>query len=472
MVFTSFEFVIFFMLVLLARAAARDFQKEKWLLLGASYVFYMAWNPRGIFLLAGVSAFDYSIGLALHNTSKQIHRRMLLAASIAGNLGLLAYFKYINFFIETGTTLLGAIGFHVTPPMLSVLLPVGISFFTLKSMSYTFDVYWRRIEPCVNIRDYFLFVSFFPELIAGPIVRAQLLLPQLQRRVRASITEIESGLILFAIGAVKKLVVSDQISSHVDIIFASPASFAGATLLMGVCGYAVQIYCDFSGYSDMAIGIARIMGYQFPENFRMPYASANITEFWRRWHMSLSFWLRDYLYIPLGGSRKGTLNTYRNLLLTMVIGGLWHGASWNFVVWGTLHGFALSVHKLWLDYGPAGQWLSRVPEVARLSAARAATLVTVIVGWVFFRAQGLTDATEFIKGIVLWRSGVQMLSPEILLAIAAVVVAHIGIARDRDWVDEMITRPLWVRACSYTMIGATIVCLAAAEASPFIYFQF
>ena len=282
MIFTSFEFLLFFAAVLLIRSRISKFTAEKWFLLISSYVFYMSWSiPCGALILF-TSLVDYGIGRQLGRIEQNYRRRALLVLSLVLNLGLLGFFKYTNFLLENVSWGLSALEVHVSPAHYDILLPVGISFFTFQSMSYTIDVYRRQLQPCGSVRDFLLFVAFFPQLVAGPIVRAAHFLPQLFQRVRGSVEDIETGLALFALGAVKKVVISDHLSGHVDMIFSAPQQFDALTLLQGVLGYAVQIYCDFSGYTDMALGCARIMGFRFVENFQMPYSSVNITEFWHR----------------------------------------------------------------------------------------------------------------------------------------------------------------------------------------------
>ncbi len=286
--------------------------------------------------------------------------------------------------------------------------------------------------------------------------------------------DIETGLVQFAVGAIKKLVIADQISPHVDLIFATPANYDGLTLLQGVIGYAIQIYCDFSGYSDMAIGSARMMGFRFPENFQMPYSAVTITEFWRRWHMSLSSWLRDYLYIPLGGNRNGTMRTYLNLMLTMVLGGLWHGASWNFVFWGGLHGGSLAIHKAWTSWNPLATLQGRAEFRALWQLfSRVLTLSVVLLGWIFFRAESWSAATQYVSRLMTWsHDGTRLVSPYILSAIAAVLLAHLVVPKDRLWVREIPAGALSVRVLVYSSLALLLACLAATDTAPFIYFQF
>lgn len=434
------------------------------MLLVASYIFYGSWSVPCLALIFAISSSDYLIARSIARSNNARSRRALLVCSIALDLGSLCFFKYTNFLIGTGTSIIGLLGFETSPLFFHILLPVGISFFTFQSMSYTIDVYRKELPPCQCYRDYLLFVSFFPQLVAGPIVRAAEFIPQLSVRQRATTREIESGLALFGLGVIKKSVLSDQISGHVDLVFADPGSFTATTLLLALAGYAVQIYCDFSGYTDMAIGIARMMGYQFNANFRMPYASLSIAEFWRRWHISLSTWLRDYLYIPLGGNRGGEFRTYRNLILTMLLGGVWHGAAWNFVIWGAIHGAALTIQR-WLR----SQTQIKVPT----PLGWILTLGVVLVGWIFFRSQGLTNAWTYLIRLFTWqKDGISSLSPQTLAAIVVVAFAHTVASKDKDWSQTIVQASFAMRTLTYTLLLIIIVTLASSTANPFIYFQF
>lgn len=474
MIFTSFEFVLFFAMVMLVRSCLRDFSTEKWFLLIASYVFYMSWSIPCGFLILFTSLVDYFVGVGLGRIEEPRKRKLLLIISIIANLGVLGFFKYTGFALQNLWGGLNLLGVHVSQWHYDIILPVGISFFTFQSMTYTIETYRRNIKPCHNARDFLLFVAYFPQLLAGPINRAADLLPQFKERIRASLLDFETGLAQFGLGAVKKLVISDQISPTVDLIFASPGKYDGFTLLQGLLGYAVQIYCDFSGYSDMAIGCARMMGIKFKENFQMPYSSLNITEFWRRWHISLSFWFRDYLYIPLGGSRKGSLRTYANLLITMLLCGLWHGASWKFVFWGGLHGVSLAIHKVWRAWGFSNSLESRPGfNLAWKLFSRLLTLGVVLLGWVFFRAGSWSDATRYLSRMILWNhDGTRFVSPYILLALVCVFLAHLLVQKDRNWAQEIPNRSMPFRILAYSSVMLLLTCLAATDSAPFIYFQF
>jgi alginate O-acetyltransferase complex protein AlgI len=474
MIFTSFEFLIFFLVVLVGHNLLRSRAADNWFLLFASYVFYMSWNIACGVLIMAISLVDFVVGRQLAQTTAPTVRKWWVMLSIGVNLGLLGFFKYANFLTANVGWGFQLVGIDTSRWHLDIVLPVGISFFTFQSMSYTLDVFRGRIQPCNSLRDYLLYVAFFPQLVAGPIVRAADLLPQLGKKAWASVRDVEVGLAQFGIGAVKKLVISDQVASNVDLVFANPGQFAAPTLLLGVLGYAVQIYCDFSGYSDMAIGAARMMGFRFAENFQMPYSATNITEFWRRWHISLSSWFRDYVYIPLGGSRRGVHRTYLNLLLTMLLCGLWHGASWNFVLWGLVHGLGLAGHRLWTTWRRRAdrRITGNVGFLGELFS-RCLTLGLVLVGWILFRAQSLDSAMVYLARLVVWEtSGTRVLLPYVAVALAFVAIAHLSVQKDRNWAAELIDRPIPVRVLAFTGMLLLLVCFGASDAAPFIYFQF
>ena len=474
MIFTSFEFVIFFAVVLLVRSCIGSFTVDRWFLLVASYLFYMSWSIPYASLILFTSMVDFLVGVGLGRIEDQRKRKLLLVVSIVANLGVLGYFKYTDFLLDN--IWLGVTAFGLSAPHwhYEILLPVGISFFTFQSMTYTIETYRRNIQPCHNFRDFCLFAAFFPQLLAGPINRAVNLLPQFKQCIRATALDFESGLVQFCVGMVKKLVISDQIAPHVDLIFGAPGNYDGFTLLQGLLGYAVQIYCDFSGYSDMAIGSARMLGFRFMENFQMPYSSVSITEFWQRWHISLSNWFRDYLYFSLGGNRKGISRTYANLVVTMLLCGLWHGASWNFVFWGGLHGISLAIHRVWTVWAPLS-WLDNLPtfQFVWTLFSRLLTLGVVLVGWLFFRAQSWSDAIEYLGRLIMWsHDGVRLGSPYILSALAAVFVTHLVIDKDRNWAQELPMQPIPFRLVNYTVLALLITELSATDGAPFIYFQF
>jgi alginate O-acetyltransferase complex protein AlgI len=487
MTFASFEFLAFFLLVLMGRSLCRSRSSDNWLLLLASYAFYMSWSVSSVLLILTVSLVDYHIGRQLAVTELPSDRKRWVAVSLATNLGLLGFFKYTNFLVANAGWVARFFGVDTTGWRFDIILPVGISFFVFKSLSYTLDVYRRTIQPCGSWRDYLLFVSFFPQLLAGPIERAADLLPQLAQRARATAPELESGLLQFGLGAIKKLVIADQVAGHVNLIFATPGQYDALTLLQGAAGYTVQIYCDFSGYSDMAIGVARIMGYRTAENFQMPYSAANITEFWRRWHISLSSWFRDYLFLPSAytfsrliqqerylGVRVDLVVYVAAILTTFAACGLWHGANWTFVVWGCYHGVALGAHRVWKVWRPLKR-LARIPafRLGSVLAARSVTLTVVVIGWVIFRAESLRSAGEYLTRIVTWESaGTRLPSPYIVPACVAVLAAHVLSHKDSNWSLEVPRQPVPVRIMWYASIVFLLASLGATDAAPFIYSQF
>src|SRR5262245_57764182 len=391
MLFQTFKFFIFFCVVFAVYWGLRRHRaRMAWLLL-ASCVFYMSWNPWLISLILLSASVDYVVALRLEHVTAPRTRKLLLIGSISFNLALLGFFKYVNFFLDNAQALGGWLGWSLPLPHLDLILPLGISFYTFETISYIVDVYLGRTKPVHNPLDYALYIMFFPHLIAGPIVRPRDLLPQLQRENRFSWARMQLGVQFFLLGLFKKAAIADFLATIADPIFKEPHLYASGAVWLGVLAYAVQIYCDFSGYSDMAVGTAHMLGFKLPCNFRMPYLAANITDFWRRWHISLSSWLRDYLYVPLGGNRHGTWATYRNLLLTMLLGGLWHGAAWTFVAWGLLHGVLLAVHRAWPWKDAGGVWLRPFGV--------ATTLLCVCIGWVFFRAQSFGDAWTILSAM-------------------------------------------------------------------------
>jgi alginate O-acetyltransferase complex protein AlgI len=478
MIFTSFEFVLFFAAVLIARSCLRNTNADKWFLLAASIAFYMSWSVPCVFLILLTSLMDYSIVRKLGHTIHPTSRRWLLVVSLVVNLGLLGFFKYGNFFLENLGAALNALGWHVDSLHYNIILPPAISFFTFASMSYVIDGYYERVPVCESARDYTLFLTFFPKLLSGPIVRAGELLPQFKDRARATLEDVEIGLMYFMTGAVKKLVIADQIAPHVNLIFAAPAQYDGLTLLIGALGYTVQLYCDFSGYSDMAIGCGRLLGFRFPENFQMPYSSGNITEFWRRWHITLSRWFRDYLFLPLEMATRTnpnpTLRVSVNMMLTMLLCGLWHGASWNFVIWGVIHGAALTSHRVWVTWNPlaalknrrAYQWLW--PAFSHLL-----TLGVVVLSMVFFRAQSFADAASYLNRMLSWsHSGTRLISPYILAAVFAVFLVHLLVNKDRNLALELPRMSLFPRIIGFASLLLLLVVLGATDSAAFIYFQF
>jgi alginate O-acetyltransferase complex protein AlgI len=357
------------------------------------------------------------------------------------------------------------LGFEVQT--LQIILPVGISFYTFQTLSYTLDIFFKKLKPTKNFTDFALFVSFFPQLIAGPIIRAHDFLPQLRDMRRPSQNDIFSGFVLFTFGLFKKVLIADNLAKISDVIFANPGAFDGITTWISVISYTVQIYCDFSGYSDMAIGLARMMGFRFSKNFNYPYIAKRIDEFWRRWHISLASWLRDYLYIPLGGSRRGRGRTYVNVMITMLLGGLWHGARWNFVVWGLWHGLNITAVKVIDDVrGPVS---SKRPIGSYLGWA--GSMLIVLIGWVLFRVQRLGDAWVILRQMFWPQPGVSWVNPSFFVLIAFVVASHVLHLVKIDLRERMRATNLASAAAICSMWLLTYV-FYPTDFAPFIYFQF
>jgi alginate O-acetyltransferase complex protein AlgI len=464
MPFNTVQFFIFLAVVLLLfYASPRGLRK--YVLLAASYFFYACWNPKFILLLLTLTAIDYTAGIWIEKTPPGRRRKMLLIMSLSANLGFLGIFKYYNFVASNVALLLGK------PPKsfwFDIVLPLGISFHTFQSMSYVVDVYRGEQAAIRNPTDYALFICFFPQLVAGPIVRARDFFRDLLHWQPPSADDVARGIFLIALGLTKKMAFADQFAKVANGYFGNVAGHPGmAPAWTGVLAFGLQIYFDFSGYTDMAIGMAKLLGFHFPVNFRRPYLAASITDFWHRWHISLSTWLRDYLYIPLGGSRHGRWHTYRNLMLTMLLGGLWHGASWNFMIWGGYHGTLLAVERAirgdrrnreaWTRLYPL-QWLF--------------TLALVMVGWVFFRAANLHQSLEIIGQMFGHPSGRSLFQRwHVGLIVVSLVVA---VAEEKlEWFDRLMEAPVWAYASALALMLFCLEIFGVIDAQiPFIYFQF
>lgn len=460
MLFNSLEFLVFLPVVILLYYQLNHRQRQV-LLLVSSYVFYWCWSIKWSFLLATATVVDYFVAIILERMRPGWKRKAVLCISIGANLGMLGFFKYSNFLSEAGLELFG-----VRPwPILDLVLPMGISFYTFMTLSYTIDVYRGHVKARRDLLEMAVFVSYWPHLVAGPILRAPELLPQLETCQRFNWANIRLGLGLILWGMLKKVYVADPMAGIVNEAYADPASCSGLGLLMATYAFAVQIYCDFSGYSDIAIGSARLMGVSLPENFRTPYLSLSIREFWRRWHITLSSWLRDYLYIPLGGSRKGEFRTYINLMITMLLGGLWHGAGWNWVVWGGIQGAVMS-----------GERFFRVSEQAPASviakAVRwAVTFHIVCFSWIFFRSQSVADAWDAVVRIVSWAPGEYYGGFAPVGVLGVLLVGEMMRFRFR-WLDFVDKRPTLLRWIVYAAVVVLAVTFAGAGNPEFIYFQF
>ncbi len=435
-----------------------------------AFSLYFYYKSSGIFflLLVGTSLFDWGLSHLMVKMNHKIARKACVVLSMIASLGILGYFKYANFFLWNWNMMVQG---NFQP--LDIILPVGVSFYTFQSISYIVDVYKGRVAPTRTWMEYIFFLSFFPALVAGPIVRADYFLPQINENHKATSREVYFGFWLIILGIIKKAIIADYISQYNDLIFASPTGYSGFESLMGVIGYTMQIYCDFSGYSDMAIGIALIMGFRLNANFDFPYKSKNLTEFWRRWHISLSSWLRDYLYIPLGGNRKGTFRTYLNNFLTMLIGGLWHGAAWKFVFWGAMHGVGLAVHKA------SQPILSKIPNIWPVRALSWVVTMTVVsLLWVFFRAETWDDSWLIIKNIFTDFS-LDYITPFVevryvwCIMMAVIIIAH---ALPHRWFDAMgqtFVRSPWIlKLIIFIIVVQIVIQFMSEEVAPFIYFQF
>lgn len=435
-----------------------------------AFSMYFYYKSSGIFfmLLAATSLVDWSLSRLMVELDRGWQRKACVAVSIAASLGILSYFKYANFFLWNWNAMVES-NFQID----NLILPVGISFYTFQSISYIVDVYKERVKPTETWLEYVFFLSFFPALVAGPIVRADYFIPQIRSNRRASTDETMAGLWLIILGVIKKAIIADYIAQYNDLIFNSPTGYSGFESLMGVIGYTMQIYCDFSGYSDMAIGLALIMGFNLTPNFNFPYKSTNLTEFWRRWHISLSTWLRDYVYIPLGGNRKGTIRTYANNFLTMLIGGLWHGAAWKFVFWGGLHGVGLAIHKA------CRPLLSRLPDGGLVKyLSWGITMVYVSLLWVFFRAASWSDSCLIIKNIFT-NFQAETILPFIttryvwLVMMITIIAAH---SMPEGFYDRLgarfVAAPWAFKLLIFIIVVQLTVQFMGEEVAPFIYFQF
>jgi alginate O-acetyltransferase complex protein AlgI len=470
--FPTATFAIFFLVVLPLSWLTMPWP-HRWrpFIVAASYVFYSWWDWRFIFLLAGCTLWNQVLAVRIRRARVRAQRKALLVLALAGNLAVLGYFKYYDFFVTSTDNLLSVVGLDVPLELKSIVLPVGISFYTFMAISYVVDAYRGDFEP-TTLEKFAVYLSFFPHLVAGPIVRPAELIPQIDTPRNPRRVDTSRAFYLIATGLFKKVVIANYLaSSIVDEVFGAPGQHSSLEILIAVYAYAVQIYADFSGYTDIAIGIALLLGFTFPQNFDSPYAAVSVQDFWRRWHMTLSRWLRDYVYIPLGGNRGGTILTYRNLMLTMLIGGLWHGAAWTFVVWGGLHGAAL-VHERWRSDrrgGPApavtgwGRW-----------RARLVTFHFVCFAWIFFRSDSFAAAWDMIEGLFTqWGEPSPLVTSGVLLAIA------VGIGS--QYLPARFPRLVMARFSRLPVLGqATVLALSLMLTSvmgpegvaPFIYFQF
>lgn len=442
---------------------------HKFLLCAASYIFYSYWDWRFAFLLFECSVVNYVLGLWIASCATDRGKKTVLTCGVVFNLALLAYFKYWGFFLSSAADLLHALGFSRDFKIMEVLLPVGISFFTFQGLSYLVDIYRKDIKACTNPLDILLYISFFPQLVAGPIVRANEFIPQLEKPVDPANIRASRAFLLIGLGLFKKVIIAHYLATElVGPVFDAPGDYGTLDVLMGAYGYAVQIYCDFSAYSDMAMGFALLLGYEFPRNFNQPYRAASLQDFWRRWHISLSSFLRDYLYIPLGGSRGGERKTYRNLFLTMFLGGLWHGAAWNFVFWGVLHGTFLGFERFIaskLKLNKEFPWGKLVGTFL--------VFHFVCLTWVFFNADSFTTAFQYLAALGNFGANIKLTDGFIL---SILLIGMIGQFLPEGLIDRLESEagrlPLVAQAGTLAAVIVVIGAIGPGTMAPFIYFRF
>jgi D-alanyl-lipoteichoic acid acyltransferase DltB (MBOAT superfamily) len=470
--FPTTTFAIFFMIVLpLSWLLMPTVHRWRPFMILASYVFYSWWDWRFVLLLAGSTLWNQLMASRVHRAGPESQRKALLALAIGGNLAVLAYFKYYDFFVSSSQNLVSLVGLDVPLEVRSIVLPVGISFYTFMAISYVVDVYRGDTVP-TTLEKFAVYLSFFPHLVAGPIVRANELIPQFDTPRDPRRVDTSRAFYLIATGLFKKVVIANYLAANiVDEVFAAPEQHSSLEILIAVYAYAVQIYADFSGYTDIAIGIALLLGFKFPQNFDSPYAAVSLQDFWRRWHMTLSRWLRDYLYIPLGGNRRGVAITYRNLLLTMLLGGLWHGAGWTFVAWGGIHGVGLCVER-WRASRPG--YVERPSTGWRRAWQRLLTFHVVCLAWIFFRSDSFSSAWEMIEGLFTqWGQPSSLVTTGVLAAIA------VGIGS--QYLPARVPREVMAHFSRLNVVGQAAVLAVALMlthamgpegVAPFIYFRF
>ncbi len=479
MLFNSFEYLLFFPLVFILYwfIFNKSLKIQNFFLVACSYFFYACWDWRFLFLLAFSTVLDFVSGLMIDKADSKAHKKFWLILSVGINLGFLGFFKYYNFFIESFAELLTTLGFTPHFATLSIILPVGISFYTFHGLSYVFDIYNKKIKPSHNWSNYTLFVSFFPLLVAGPIERATHLLPQVEKERTFSYSKAVDGLRQILWGLFKKVVIADNCAILVDDVFNNNEQYGSFSLILGAIFFAFQIYGDFSGYSDIALGSARLLGIELLQNFRFPYFSRDIAEFWRRWHISLSSWFKDYLYIPLGGSRGGMAKTIRNTFIIFLVSGFWHGANWTFVIWGGLNALFImpsivfKTNRRNLDTVAQGKTLPTLKEAIQLLI----TFMLASFAWIFFRANNVSHAFEYIKGLFSFHTSALPITFSIqicLLLIFFVIVEWFG--REKNYAIENISSKIKkkpVRWCFYYLI-AILIFIYSGHQQAFIYFQF
>jgi len=489
MLFNTIDFVVFFIIVLTTITILKNKNFQHFFLLAASYFFFFYSTNYLISLLISSTLLDYYVGRAIWNANNARRKKILLSCSLAGNLGLLGFFKYVNFGIEQFNALGSHLGFSEMQ-LLEITLPIGISFYTFQTISYTVEIYRGKLTPSNSLKEFALFVAFFPQLVAGPILRAHEFLPQLRqkidnlnfhgnlRQIILKNSNLKFGITMMAFGFLKKMFFADNIAPMVNYIFSDPTGFDSFSIVMGTIAFGIQIYCDFSGYSDIAIGAAMILGFKIPKNFNKPYFATSPSDFWKRWHISLSSWLRDYLYIPLGGNRKSSLGTYANLMIVMFLGGLWHGASWNFVIWGLLHGSYLVIQKLILKKFPQLHSLhffkTKVGKIISIFIMQ----YFIFLAWIPFRVRDLDHALYSMEKFVFFdfqTSGILQLFSDNTIAIGLIILFIIlhGISYKKSNIIERISNfDLKYWTIIITLILGAVVFFFDGNPEDFIYFRF
>lgn len=474
MIFNSLAFAVFLPLVLIAYYLS-PFKGQNRILLVASLVFYAWWDWRFIGLLGATILIDFYVSHAVHRAQTKDSKKRWLLVTLISNIAVLVIFKYSNFFIDSAAHFFSIFGYIAHPVFLDIVLPIGISFYTFMSMAYVIDVYRGDLEPTPSLFDFALFVCYFPHLVAGPILRAPQLLPQLTSERRLDLQQVTDGIALIVIGLVRKVVIADLLAPTVDAAFDHPLGMGSMDLVIAMWLFSIQLYGDFAGYSDIARGVSKLFGIELNLNFATPFFSQNITEFWRRWHISLSTWLRDYVYIPLGGNRKGKFRTYLNNLLTMLIGGLWHGANWTYVIWGLLNGIYLGAHKAYLDM--KGKAAPRSIDRPRWTLATPIkifiTFNFVAFAFLIFRAPNLTLALTYIEKMLSFDSGINNMGSTVFVLPMIGLFLLLDLGQYSGFGIKLIHRSkLWHRALAFGVLFAIVLAAGADNSVPFIYFQF
>ncbi|KAA1259826.1 Peptidoglycan O-acetyltransferase [Rubripirellula obstinata] len=483
MLFTDLAYFFFFPMAFFVHWTLPKQSLRKLWLLSLSYIFYAAWDWRFLSLIILSTAFDFVAGRQIYQSEKESRRRNWFLGSLFLNLGMLAIFKYFNFFVDSLNQLFISFGSESSISNLNIILPVGISFYTFQTLSYTIDIYRRQLRPTKSLLDFSLFVAFFPQLVAGPIVRAIDFLKQLDSPRCWNSIDVRGCLVLFASGFFKKACVSDNLSPYIDAFYQSPTGYDVFSTYLMVVAYSIQIYCDFSAYTEMAIASAGLLGYRLCNNFNFPYFATNIGDFWRRWHISLSTWLRDYLFITLGGSRGTRWLSYRNLMLTMLLGGLWHGASWNFVLWGGLHGFALIALRVWTEMRSSAskkgsnETLTSTPSKWMAANGQLLTFMLVCLAWIPFRASSFADTMVVLGNLIGHTSPSSVTIAGERTFILVVALSCLMLCHRHNYVSNE-KRKVWRNlppfafALLYGFLWSFLLASRSMQSTPFIYFQF